>query len=344
MGVVANMFTIREVDPNDHENFILSPNLFEIAKQQGWWKEGQPFDFTKMYSGGEYAHKYYSGRRMWGLFRMAKPSLELPDHYEDIRYKPAYPWSVKPDKLVTHRDFMTWHRSWYAGTKYDMTKGLQAGPFGSPDRFTTNPKVPGNWERSIALFRTNTVYVQHLRKPSAELPAKLSSVAWMGSGPAHYTAFVPIPLGVSRTISPFLWAQPHYYETKSMWWAVRKVMDVCQIRWDKMHAVVEKAQKKTEDSGDELLQKLLKNYSASEDLNGPIEAFAESVLADWHKLALDLVFTYSDNTDIPSQTPLGYPTEWLNGVGYKDGPPDAPVEDQCPPKCGAADADASFIV
>merc|ERR1719163_1239118 len=119
MTVVANMFTIREVDPKDKENYILSPNIFYVAKEQGWWKEGTPLDFTKMYSGGEYAHKYYSGRRMWGLFRMATPSVQLPDEYEDIRYKPVYPWSLKPDKLVNHRDFMLWHRDWYGGTKYD---------------------------------------------------------------------------------------------------------------------------------------------------------------------------------------------------------------------------------
>lgn len=65
------------------ENFILSENLFAAAKSRGWWKEGTAFDFTKMYSGGEYAHKYYSGRRMWRGFQMAKPSLKLPPNYED---------------------------------------------------------------------------------------------------------------------------------------------------------------------------------------------------------------------------------------------------------------------
>ena len=67
------------------------------------WKQGTAFDFTLMYSGGEplvrtaakqrfdgglsfrlrYAHKYYSGRRMWRGLQMAKPSLSLPTSYED---------------------------------------------------------------------------------------------------------------------------------------------------------------------------------------------------------------------------------------------------------------------
>ena len=32
----ANMYTIREVDANDKANFILSPNLFDVAKSKGW--------------------------------------------------------------------------------------------------------------------------------------------------------------------------------------------------------------------------------------------------------------------------------------------------------------------
>lgn len=339
--VVANMYTIRAVDPHDKNNFILSPNIFQVAKDQGWWKEGDPLDFTLMYSGGEYAHKYYSGRRMWGIFRRAAPSISLPDEYEDIRYKPAYPWSVKPDHPVSHRDVMAWHRDWYAGTKYDMTKGLQAGPFGSPDRFTTSSTVKGNWERSIALYRTNAVYVSHLRHPQEGLPKELASVAWYGAGPAHYTPFVPIPAGVTRSLKPLQYAAPHKFEASSMNWATRKVMDVCQIRWDKMHEIVEVAQQGAEEAGEVLLAKV--RASPPKDLNEVFEQHAEKILQDWRGLAMDMVFTYSDNTDISSMNPLSYPDSWLEGSGYKDGPPDAPVEDQCPPKCPHKDADMVVV-
>mmetsp|Transcript_120690 Transcript_120690/g.341273 ORF Transcript_120690/g.341273 Transcript_120690/m.341273 type:complete len:588 (-) Transcript_120690:143-1906(-) len=335
MTVVANMFTIREVDPNDKKNYILSPNIFDVARTQSWWKEGQPLDFTKMYSGGEYSHKYYSGRRMWGAFRLAAPSLKLPDEYDDIRYKPVYPWSVKPDELVTHHDLMAWHRDWYAGTKYDMTKGLQAGPFGSPDRYATNSKVKGNFERSIALYRTNAVYVQHLRHPGPGLPTGLASVAWYGAGPAHYTPFLPIPSGVTRTLGPLRLAAPRKFEVKSMNWATRKVMDVSQIRWDRMHPIVEAAQRRVEGEGEELLARMraVSNGAGMANINTACEEHAERVLETWHELAATMVFDYSDNTEIDDGQPLSYPDEWLDGVGYKDGPPDAPIEDQCPPKC-----------
>jgi len=338
--VTANMFTIREVNANDKDNYILSTNIFDVAKEKGWWKEGTPFDFTKMYSGGEYAHKYYSGRRMWGFFRRAAPSVSLPDEYEDIRYKPVYPWSLKPDGLVSHRDFMTWHRDWYADTKYDMTKGLKAGPFGSPDRYATMTKLPGNWERSITLYRTNAVYVQHLQRPANGGPAGLASVAWYGAGAAHYTPFVPIPAAVTRTLSPLKWAAPQKFDMKSMNWAVRKIGDVCQVHFDKMHPMVEAEQKRVEDAGDALLAEARKSFDGSpaavEKLNDMIEKHTASVLTDWHELATNLIFSFDENTDIREKEypNLGYSDEWLKGVGYAEGPPDAPVEDQCPPKCG----------
>eukprot|EP00427_Karlodinium_veneficum_P034618 CAMPEP_0169278256 /NCGR_PEP_ID=MMETSP1016-20121227/54206_1 /TAXON_ID=342587 /ORGANISM="Karlodinium micrum, Strain CCMP2283" /LENGTH=581 /DNA_ID=CAMNT_0009365961 /DNA_START=61 /DNA_END=1806 /DNA_ORIENTATION=+ len=341
--VVANMFTIREVDFHDKANFILSPNIVDAAKEKGWWKEGEPFDFTKMYSGGEYAHKYYSGRRMWGGFRRAAPSLKLPAHYEDIRYKPVYPWSVKPDKVVTHHDVMSWHRDWYAGTEFDMTKGLQAGPFGTPDRFSSSGNV-GNVERSIALYRTNAVYVQHLQHAKPGIPQSLASVAWYGAGPAHYAPFVPIPVGVTQSLLPLSKAVPRKRDSASMNWAVRFIMDICQIRWDHMHPLVEAAQQKAEDDGELLLARLRNSSGISSSLlNQAFEKHAESTLQRWRDLSETLVFAFSDNTDMNTLEPLGYPKSWTDAT-FKDGPPDAPVEDQCPPKCSVESVPVTTIV
>jgi dipeptidase len=270
---------------------------------------------------------------MWRAFQLAAPSLSLPDEYEDIRYESVYPWSVKPDNLVTHRDLMSWYRDWYAGTKYDMTQGLQAGPFGTPDRYTTNSSVKGHWERSIALYRTNFVHVQHLRHPDTNLPESTASVVWYGAGPAHYAPFLPIPIGATQSLGPLKFANPNQFEHTSMNWAVRKVMDICQIRWDRMHLKVEAAQKEIEEAGGALTTRLRSNASGGRSLNEAIEAHAQNALQVWHKLAMDLIFNFSDNTDIQTMTPLGYPDDWLRGVGYQDGPPDVPVEDQCPPDC-----------
>lgn len=329
MTTVANMFTIREVNFTDKDNYILSPNLVDAAKERGWWKEGEPFDFTKMYSAGEYAHKYYSGRRMWGGFRLAAPSKKLSPNYTDIRYEAAWPWSLKPDTLVTHHDVISWHRDWYSGTIFDQSKGLAAGPFGTPDRFGTTSQLPlYNPERTIALYRTNAVYVQHLRHPSKTLPREIASVAWYGAGPAHYAPFIPVPLGVTHTLGPLNFALPSKYEDRSLNWVVRRLMMTCQIRFDHMHSFVERVQKEVEKRGQALVDKV----RGWHDLDSQFQKHSEHVLEIWHSLPAELLNEFSDNYDIRTMTPLGYPDSWIEKT-WNNGPPPPPEEKGCPPNC-----------
>eukprot|EP00930_Biecheleria_cincta_P095179 TRINITY_DN8718_c0_g1_i1.p1 TRINITY_DN8718_c0_g1~~TRINITY_DN8718_c0_g1_i1.p1 ORF type:complete len:385 (-),score=34.98 TRINITY_DN8718_c0_g1_i1:1022-2176(-) len=99
--VLANMFTIRKVDVNDTQNCMASPNMYSIAAKYGWWRPGEVFDFTRIYSNGEYGYKYYSGRRMWRILTLAAPSLKLEPDYTDLKYDRSWPWSVKADQLIT---------------------------------------------------------------------------------------------------------------------------------------------------------------------------------------------------------------------------------------------------
>lgn len=73
-------------------------------------------------------------------------------YYTDI-FEANYPFSVKPERKVTAQDFMAIHRDYYGenpwfpgseSTEFDMTKGLAAGPFGSPTRL-----LPGKGESAI---------------------------------------------------------------------------------------------------------------------------------------------------------------------------------------------------
>lgn len=50
---IPNVFTIREIDFEDHANYRAHPKIREVAKSWGAWKEGEPFDFSKIFSGGE---------------------------------------------------------------------------------------------------------------------------------------------------------------------------------------------------------------------------------------------------------------------------------------------------
>lgn len=58
VAVVANMFSVREVNLSDTFNFLGRQDMWEIAEKEGLWKPGQEMDFTATFSDGEYAHKY----------------------------------------------------------------------------------------------------------------------------------------------------------------------------------------------------------------------------------------------------------------------------------------------
>ncbi|KAJ0393771.1 hypothetical protein P43SY_004213 [Pythium insidiosum] len=134
---IANGFTIREMNLEDSDWFLASDNVHSFAQEMGWWNStsGDQFDFTAAYG---FADKdaigpLYTGRRIWRIFDVVAPSLKLDARLGSFSQYKTYPFSVKPDALVDLNTVMELLRDHYEGTPYDMTQGLAAGPFGSPD-------------------------------------------------------------------------------------------------------------------------------------------------------------------------------------------------------------------
>ena len=149
------MFSIREMDLADSANFLGRADMWELAAKLGLYKEEESKDFTATFSDGEYAHKYYSGRRMWGVFRLLAPSTNLPSSYGNLKYDKPYPFSVPvdQDRLATPQSLMAVMRDWYDGTEYTTGPSspngtLAGGAFQTPDRYsgsTGEAQVQGNW-------------------------------------------------------------------------------------------------------------------------------------------------------------------------------------------------------
>jgi len=110
------MFVIRHVNLSDPFNFLGSPNMFSIAEQQGLWNASQPFDWTAVYSAGEYGHRYYSGRRMWRFLSLASEQ-QLPDTYVNLKNSSLYPTTIAAAFPVDVAFFASVLRDFYNGTK-----------------------------------------------------------------------------------------------------------------------------------------------------------------------------------------------------------------------------------
>lgn len=341
--VLANMFVIRQVDPNDHDNFLMSDSVHQIAKDYGWWKSDDGLlDFTKIYSDGEYAHKYYSGRRMWGGYHLACTSQNFPAEYTDLQSDPVYPVYCVPDKKISQLDLFYYHRYTYQGTQYDLSKpgNLAGGPFSSPDRWKAGPNeasMTGNWERPIGLYRTSDTYVVQSHSQQT-----LGAILWYGPASALATVFTPFLVGLSDIPTSFRSGHQAQFERgTSMFWAACVLHNIANLKWIYAIQDITQRQKELETASTEMVVKLEQEYQQSKDFKKVEDTYlanVEKIVESIWSLSDELLFKYAtgfvNEKDHMSQM-VGYPKWWLEQVGYTDGPPPPPTKPKCchpPPK------------
>jgi dipeptidase len=272
-----------------------------------------------------------------GAFRLLSPSSSLPSSYGNLKDDAPYPFSLPAGRPLAPADLMAVHRDWYEGTEFSPAgEGVLAGgPYGSPDRWSGGRgemHVDGNWERTIALFRTSASIVVQSR---SWLPNEVGGVVWFAPHAAHSSSFVPImpgamlqaPLCLSRVYQGV-------YDMSTSFWAHRNILSIAQIKFSYMIVDIKNVQKTVETESQDLVNSISSKYSTSslsdadkEDINLRLTANAEKVRDAFLQLAQDLLFRYADGF-INAWTPAGftsahtgYPAWWLEAVGYTDGPP-----------------------
>eukprot|EP00040_Diaphanoeca_grandis_P015474 m.79016 g.79016 ORF g.79016 m.79016 type:complete len:612 (+) comp25171_c0_seq3:189-2024(+) len=334
VGVVANMFTVRGVNLTDSHNFLGSDNMHTIAEDvlHAWNASQGLLDFTRVFSDGEYAHKYYSGRRMWGVYHLLAPSLQISDSYTDLKFDQVYPTTFTPDFKVGREDLFRVHRSYYEGTKYDMTTGVAAGPWGNPDRWNSGTgKVKGSWERSISLFRTSHIHVVEAR---AWLPNAIGGLLWYGSHTATGTSMVPFAAGMQSIPHAFGIGDPNKLDHESAYWTFRIVFNMMHIKYNYMREDVNQTQIETESASGKLVEKIDKAYMATSttanNTSANITAMyiqnAENVLSTFQALPDMLLEKYADGW-LNDASSIPYSDTWLNLTDFSHGPGPVP----CPP-------------
>eukprot|EP00980_Cylindrotheca_fusiformis_P029465 scaffold23479_cov143-Cylindrotheca_fusiformis.AAC.15 len=344
-AVLANMFVIREVDPEDQDNFMMSASVHQVAKDYHWWSDDDGLlDFTKIYSDGEYAHKYYSGRRMWGGYHLACPSCRFPADYKDLQSDPVYPVWATPDRQISALDLFRYHRYTYKNTPYDLGApgNLAAGPFGSPDRWKPGrgeQAVGGNWERAIGLYRTSDSYIVQSKEG-----ASLGAVLWFGPASALGTVFTPFVVQLEKIPASFSTGYQGEFSRSSAFWAACYAHNIANLKWNYAIKDVGDRQVELETASLELLKNLQEHYELESIDFATVESTildnAAAVVNSLWQLSDKIMFKYASgfvNDDAKhggmSQM-VGYPAWWLEKVGYRDGPPPPPTKPKCcnPPK------------
>jgi len=242
VSVSANASTIKEINLKNKDYFMASKNIFDIAKQNGWWNP-EKGDFSFCYAYAPHSRtSIASRRREWRVFDLLAPSLKLDPNAEN------FPFSVAPDTLVTLENLITIFKDYYEGTPFDMTKTLTVtdkegktiiSPLASPHMpYDANNlhKINGGWgplgERTIARWYTMYATIIQLR---SWLPDEIGGVEWLAMDNVATSIYVPIYGCVSEL--PKQYSTPgrtEGYTLNSAWWIFNRLGTLASQRWGDM--------------------------------------------------------------------------------------------------------------
>jgi dipeptidase len=337
--IAANEFRIRDILP-DNPDQLYGKSLCAVIEAAGWRspakETGLPLDWLASVSKGEYNHPYYSLRRVWRGLSLVAPSLNLSPWVSDGKTR-DYPFSVRPDQKLTFSDIRRIYSDHYEGTEFDLTRGVAAGPFGSPVRYI-GPKdpsgdvrehsdLPGAWERPICMFYTGYAFINQLRP---DLPYPLNVVSWIALDTPGESVFVPLavaslPVGYER-------GDTRERDKESAWWTYNLVAEYANLKYSYMIKDIKERASFHENNSEALLfslrQKLLplakKNpAAAAREFGAALGKNALDIQKDWGKLFDLLTAKYNQgylNSPDKLGEPVGYSEEWLKNTDYAKGP------------------------
>lgn len=322
----ANRSRLGVIDFNDTDNFMWSTDITEVPKAMGLWKDGEEFNFTKIFNPSPYGYEFYASRREWRVFSLLAPSQKF-----DVKDRQShYEFSIKPDKPVTVQQIMDIYSDHLEGTEYDLTTDMAAGPFGNPHRW----QIPGSmkpeecaedWEREIAQFRCSYSFVAELRQ---DMPGEIGSVLWFGEDCPDTTVYTPIYAGVTKVPTEWATGDRKSFDRNCSWWAFNFIGNYAQLNWNAMYPEIRAKKAEIEkvyfDEQAEIDAKALALYEKSpaearKFLTNYVYNNMEKLNNDWWDFAWYLVGHYYDGIKINedgSSTTLGYPTDWLRSVGF----------------------------
>jgi dipeptidase len=326
----ANKARIGEIKLNDPENYLYHKEVISYAVSKGYYdpNSGKPFRFCDAYCPATPKNQRYADTRVWSIFRRAAPSQNFsPDYHRAIPGAEPYPLWIRPDKKLSLEDVFSLMRDHYEGTAYDMTKGIDAGPFGSPNRWRpmdwSIDSVNYSWERPISTQQTAFSFVSQSR---GALPDQIGGVFWYGVDDTYTTCYFPLYCCITAIPESYTIGKLNQFSWESAWWAFNFVANFANLKYSymiedilevqtelegkfiKLQPTVEKAALDLLKIDSALAVQYLTDYSVSA---------GENVADRWRELGEKLIAKYNDgyvqdSSGRPKEK--GYPEEWLREV------------------------------
>jgi dipeptidase len=326
----ANKSRIGEFPLKDPKNCLYSGNAISFAIEKGYYdpKSGKPFRFCDAYCPATPKIRRHTDARVWSIFRRATPSKSFsPDYHRGIDGAELYPLWIKPDKKLSLSDVFALMRDHYEGTPFDMTKGIDAGPYGSPYRWRpldwTVDSIEYSWERAISTQQTAFSFVSQSR---SWLPDPVGGVLWYGLDDTYTSCYIPLYCGIDTIPRSFTVGRLNKFSWESAWWVFNFVANFANLKYSymlpeiqavqkdiegnfiKLQPTVEKTAVELSKSDSKLMTRYLTDYSVNN---------AEMVVSRWKDLGEHLITRYNDGyvqDEEGEPQEKGYPENWLREV------------------------------
>jgi dipeptidase len=206
ISVNANASRIRQIDLDNPDYFMASDNIFKLAQDSTWWDPTQgAFEFCYAYDPGGRT-SFAARRREWRVFDLVAPSYQLDANAEN------FPFSVKPDTLVTVEKMVEIFQDYYEGTPYNGW----------------------DWRGERTIARWYTMYAT-ITQSREWLPDEVGGVTWMALDNVASSIYIPIYCSV--TDLPESYKTPgreNGFNRKAAWWAFNRLGTLTAQRWGDM--------------------------------------------------------------------------------------------------------------
>lgn len=295
--VLANTFIIKSLPAAPNADFKFNLNIRDTARAAGIWSGSDEdlFDFSQVFGmdtvtfqrkPDELPIPLYTSLRTWRVLDLVAPSLGLKVGLDNK----MYPFSVKPDRKLSHRDLMRIFGDYYGDSEFDMQEGVLAGPFGTPYRLEGgNAKGFAQNARAISIPRTSYSVVGKSASPS---------IAWFASDQPMTSVYVPLLSNVKSNEgldSSYQRGSLWEFDRESAFWAFDFVSNWMTVNWRNMSSEeVFPLQQKLQDGIDADLESMLAKIPDQETAARWQRNTQQAVVSQWWKLADRLIVKYND--------------------------------------------------
>ncbi len=296
---------------NKEVEVIYKHDIIKFARKKGYFNgKDKDFDFSAAYAPVDFSAARICDLRVWAMFNEVAEGMDQYWDYvtgKDLEHG-RMPLYIKPDRLISLSDVMSFMRNHYQGTELDKTQDVGAGPFGSPYR--CNPLY---WEyngvkyfneRSTETVQTGFSFIAQSRN---WLPDQVGGIIWFGVDDTGSTVYTPFYCSISEVPIEYRVGNGDMltYSDNAAFWVFNRLAHFKYLFYNRVIGDIQKVQNELENGYQEQVKavdnqavEMLKNYGEMEAIAFLTDFDAKAAantIKRWKELDNYLLVKYLDS-------------------------------------------------